>query len=129
MCHSSVKYVFRIKLTKYRGYSTNIFTRILKPPFLCFRIKLQTLSVMKKVFTFIALVSLPIISMGQTQTAHVDTKAKEKTIEVSTKIEVKADSQAKIEVLNLNHKKSNDLISIKAYRKSLQIKVKSVKMC
>lgn len=84
---------------------------------------------MKKVFTFIALVSLPIISMGQTQTAHVDTKANEKTIEVSTKIEVKADSQAKTDVLNLNHKKSTDLISIKAYRKSLQIKVKSVKMC
>ncbi|MGR7812495.1 hypothetical protein [Lacinutrix undariae] len=84
---------------------------------------------MKKVFTFIALVSLPFISMGQTQTANVDTKANEKTIEVSTKIEVKADSQAKTDVLNLNHKKSTDLISIKAYRKSLQIKVKSVKMC
>jgi hypothetical protein len=32
-------------------------------------------------------------------------------------------------VKKLNHKKSNEIISIKAYRKSLNIKVKTVKIC
>lgn len=38
-------------------------------------------------------------------------------------------SKAKAKVIELNHKKSNEIISIKAYRKSLQIKVKTVKLC
>ena len=32
-------------------------------------------------------------------------------------------------VLKMNHKKSNEIISISAYRKSLQIKVKTKKLC
>jgi hypothetical protein len=43
------------------------------------------------------------------------------------KVKVSAKTQAK--VIKLNHKKSNEIISIKAYRKSLQIKVKTVKLC
>ena len=35
----------------------------------------------------------------------------------------------KAKVLRINHKKSNEIISIKAYRKSLQIKVKTKKLC
>lgn len=38
-------------------------------------------------------------------------------------------AKAKAKVLKLNHKKSNEIISIKAYRKSLQIKVKTKKLC
>jgi hypothetical protein len=38
-------------------------------------------------------------------------------------------AKAKAKVLRMNHKKSNEIISIKAYRKSLQIKVKTVKLC
>ena len=38
-------------------------------------------------------------------------------------------AKAKAKVLRLNHKKSNEIICIKAYRKSLQIKVKTVKLC
>jgi hypothetical protein len=38
-------------------------------------------------------------------------------------------SKYKAEVLKMNHKKSNEIISIKAYRKSLQIKVKTKKLC
>lgn len=37
--------------------------------------------------------------------------------------------ELKREVLKLNHKKSNELISIKAFRKSLQIKTKTIKTC
>jgi hypothetical protein len=43
------------------------------------------------------------------------------------KVKISAKTQAK--VIKLNHKKSNEIISIKAYRKSLQIKVKTVKLC
>jgi hypothetical protein len=35
----------------------------------------------------------------------------------------------RLKALKMSRKKSNDLISIKAYRKSLQIKTKSVKAC
>ncbi len=35
----------------------------------------------------------------------------------------------KAKVLKINRKKSNAIISIKAYRKSLQIKVKTKKLC
>ncbi|WP_439152233.1 hypothetical protein [Winogradskyella sp.] len=38
-------------------------------------------------------------------------------------------NKAQAKVIKLNHKKSNEIISIKAYRKSLQIKVKTVKLC
>jgi hypothetical protein len=38
-------------------------------------------------------------------------------------------ARTKAKVLKMNHKKSNEIISIKAYRKSLQIKVKTVKLC
>ncbi|GAA4241644.1 hypothetical protein KO504_14155 [Winogradskyella psychrotolerans] len=48
-------------------------------------------------------------------------KVESKTIEASAKIKAK--------VLKMNRKKSNEIISIKAYRKSLQIKVKTVKLC
>jgi hypothetical protein len=43
------------------------------------------------------------------------------------KVNISSETQAK--VIKLNHKKSNEIISIKAYRKSLQIKVKTVKLC
>lgn len=38
-------------------------------------------------------------------------------------------AEIKAKVLRMNHKKSNAIISIKAYRKSLQIKVKTKKLC
>jgi hypothetical protein len=38
-------------------------------------------------------------------------------------------AKIKAKVLKINRKKSNEIISIKAYRKSLQIKVKTVKLC
>lgn len=42
---------------------------------------------------------------------------------------VKISNKTQAKVIRLNHKKSNEIISIKAYRKSLQIKVKTVKLC
>jgi len=40
-----------------------------------------------------------------------------------------AEAKFKAQANDMNYKKSNDIISIKAYRKSLQIKVKEVKLC
>jgi len=51
--------------------------------------------------------------------------------EKNAKSKTKASNYSKIraKVIRLNHKKSNDIISIKAYRKSLHIKVKTVILC
>ena len=38
-------------------------------------------------------------------------------------------AKVKAKVLKMNRKKSNEIISIKAYRKSLQIRVKTKKLC
>ena len=93
---------------------------------------------MKKVFILILLVALPSITFGQnnpsTTTTSEDTKTTlETSVEVKETKEVKANDaisfNAKAQVINLNHEKSNDLISVKAYRKSLQIKVKTIKNC
>ena len=48
-------------------------------------------------------------------------KVEAKTFEISAEVKAK--------VLKMNRKKSNEIISIKAYRKSLQIKVKTIKLC
>ncbi|NRD18943.1 hypothetical protein HNV08_02700 [Winogradskyella eckloniae] len=55
-----------------------------------------------------------------TETVKAD-KVEAKTISISAEV--------KAQVLKLNRKKSNEIISIKAYRKSLQIKLKTVKLC
>ncbi|MGJ8548849.1 hypothetical protein [Winogradskyella wichelsiae] len=52
--------------------------------------------------------------------------AKSETSEARN-ITVSAEMKAK--VLRINRKKSNEIISIKAYRRSLQIKMKTVKLC
>ncbi len=41
----------------------------------------------------------------------------------------KAYLKIKANVSKMNRQKSNEIISIKAYRKSLQIKVKTIKLC
>lgn len=88
---------------------------------------------MKKVIILIAIFTLPILTFGQNVSS--DTSTKNDTITVETTIQQKAEAQvvlstsAKAELNDLSYKKSNDLISIKAYRKSLQIKVKEIKNC
>ncbi len=92
---------------------------------------------MKKVVILILLVALPTVMFGQDKTSATANEDTKTTVETSTESketkEVKASEtlsfEAKVQVMNLNHKKSNDIISINAYKKSLQIKVKSVKVC
>jgi len=87
---------------------------------------------MKKVLILIALITLPVLTFGQN--ASNDTAKQNDTIEtISTTTETVNQTvlitSAKAEVNDLNYKKSIELISIKAYRKSLQIKVKEIKNC
>lgn len=87
---------------------------------------------MKKVLILIALITLPALTFGQN--ASNDTVKQNDTIEnVSTTTETEnqtaLSTAARAEVNDLSYKKSIELISIKAYRKSLQIKVKEIKTC
>jgi uncharacterized protein YpmS len=87
---------------------------------------------MKKVLILIALITLPALTFGQN--VSNDTAKQNDTIEtVSTTTETvnqtALSTTAKAEVNDLSYKKSIELISIKAYRKSLQIKVKEIKTC
>ncbi|WP_053976987.1 hypothetical protein [Mangrovimonas xylaniphaga] len=93
---------------------------------------------MKKVIAFIVLGFLPIMLIGQnntTENLQQDTKIiketsvekTESTKEIKEGTELK--SAIKAQVLDLNYRKSNDIISVKAYKKSLQIKAKSIKLC
>lgn len=87
---------------------------------------------MKKVLILIALITLPALTFGQN--VSNDSSKQNDTIEqVSTTSETvnqtALSASAKAQVNDLNYKKSIELISIKAYRKSLQIKVKEIKSC
>ncbi|GAB5564702.1 MAG: hypothetical protein Wins2KO_17650 [Winogradskyella sp.] len=91
------------------------------------------LKIMKKVVVIILFLTMSLAGFAQqnnevalnNDTELVET-IKEETV-ATTKVSVSAKMKAK--VLKINRKKSNEIISIKAYRKSLQIKVKTVKLC
>lgn len=76
---------------------------------------------------------LPLLSVGQetTTTPNIRTEAiiKQKADIQKVNKSTSTNSAVKSQLLKINKKKSQDIISIKAYRKSLQIKVKEVKLC
>ena len=80
---------------------------------------------MKKFLLIIVIFVLPFISMAQTTVidSAQETKATIKT-EVAIKKIDPISINPKTQNLDINYKKSNDLISIKAYIKSLQLKSK-----
>nr|WP_321230571.1 hypothetical protein [uncultured Psychroserpens sp.] len=90
---------------------------------------------MKKVLTILALTLFPLLSMGQVSNADVNNNDTIETVIENTieskniKQETAANSTMNAQVLKINRKKSTEIISIKAYRKSLQIKVRTVKLC
>ena len=89
---------------------------------------------MKKVLILIALITLPALTFGQNASSDIvkqnDSITVENiSIEINSEIETAIIAYSKAEVNELNYKKSNELISVKAYRKSLQIKVKEIKNC
>ncbi len=86
---------------------------------------------MKKGLVILAFLTMSLAGFAQqdvvsnVETELVETIKSEKPEIAKATISAKA----KAKVLRMNHKKSNEIISIKAYRKSLQIKVKTVKLC
>jgi len=89
---------------------------------------------MKTVLTILAITLLPFLSTGQeANTEANNSNTIETVIEKSEtqiiKNETTAASTIKAQIIKINRKKSTDIISIKAYRKSLHIKVKEVRVC
>ena len=91
---------------------------------------------MKTVLTILAITLLPFLSTAQEANTDVNNSDTietviEKNVETHTTIknETTAASSIKAQVIKINRKKSTDIISIKAYRKSLHIKVKEVRVC
>lgn len=86
---------------------------------------------MKKVCAIIVFLTVSALSFGQDATASALGNERENETKLEQPVAKKATltTQMKAKALRINRKKSNDLISIKAYRKSLQIKVKTVKLC
>ena len=90
---------------------------------------------MKKVLTILAFTLLPILAMGQVSNEDAKNNDTIETVIENTlesknvKQETAASSAMKAQVLKIDRKKSIEIISIKAYRKSLQIKLKTVKLC
>lgn len=91
-------------------------------------------AIMKKVFTILAITLLPILSFGQEANSDIKTNDSVETVieknnDTVIKNETTAASSIKAQVIKINRKKTNEIISIKAYRKSLHIKVKEVRVC
>ena len=86
---------------------------------------------MKKCLVIILFLTMSLAGFAQQEiVSNVETELVE-TVKADKPEAKKAMISAKIKakVLKINRKKSNEIISIKAYRKSLQIKVKTVKLC
>lgn len=90
---------------------------------------------MKTVLTILAITLLPILSFGQEANSEnknidsIETVIDKNNATEVIKKETTAASAIKAQVIKINRKKSNEIISIKAYRKSLHIKVKEVRVC
>lgn len=91
---------------------------------------------MKTLLTLIFLIALPLATIAQDNkeavtennlTEKVETIVKENIKETDSSVAYYKSSKAQL--LYTNYKKSSDLTSIKAYRKSLQIKVKTTLKC
>ncbi len=86
---------------------------------------------MKKGLVIILFLTMSLTGIAQQSVAvNNETELIETTNTLNpeaTKVIISAKVKAK--VLRMNRKKSTEIISIKAFRKSLQIKVKTVKLC
>ena len=84
------------------------------------------------IFVFLVFTTLSFAQGNEVVVSNDITIKKELNADAKTntnKEEAVSNSVIKNQLMKLNHKKSNEIISIKAYRKSLQIKTKTVKLC
>jgi len=91
---------------------------------------------MKKVLIILVILTAPFLTGAQNDTTTTvvnevitNTTSIKVDVKIDTTTQQTADVDYVAKVNDMNYKKSNDIISIKAYRKSLQIKVKEVKLC
>jgi len=86
---------------------------------------------MKKGLVIILFLTMSLAGFAQ-QDLVVNNETELVETKEAVKVEIKkvsVSAKIKAKVLKINRKKSNEIISIKAYRKSLQIKVKTKKLC
>jgi len=88
--------------------------------------KKQT-QIMNKIVIVIAFLIVPFFATAQNDSEIVKTKVISKTEVVIKKVDP-ISINPKSQNLDLNYKKSNDIISVKAYIKSLQLKRKATVM-
>ena len=86
---------------------------------------------MKKVLITLVILVAPFVAMAQNQTTNTPAETVITVVASTTEASSKQSAEAKLQAQanDMNYKKSNDIISIRAYRKSLQVKVKEVKLC
>lgn len=86
---------------------------------------------MKKGLVIILFLTMSLTAFAQQNIVSGNTTELIETVKIEKPVVKKTRISSKIQakVIKLNHKKSNEIISIKAYRKSLQIKVKTKKLC
>lgn len=89
---------------------------------------------MKNIIIILSFIAFPILTFGQDAPTESVKQTNIITLEAFTAAQqienqVAVGTYSKNEVTYLSYKKSIELISIKAYRKSLQIRVKEVKTC
>ena len=81
---------------------------------------------MKKGLVIILFLTMSLAGFAQ-QDVIVNTNTE--LVETAEAKKASISAKFKAKVLRINRKKNNEIISIKAYRKSLQIKVKTKKLC
>jgi hypothetical protein len=91
---------------------------------------------MKKVLIIMVILTAPFLMVAlsnSTSTVNEEvitiTPTTTEAVNTNNTNQNTAEAKFKAQANDMNYKKSNDIISIKAYRKSLQIKVKEVKIC
>ncbi|MFD1062362.1 hypothetical protein ACFQ1Q_03825 [Winogradskyella litorisediminis] len=84
---------------------------------------------MKQVILILAFLTLPIVGFAQAETSAPANTELVSIIKVEDVAPRKASTSRNAKHLKVNYKKSNDIISIKAYRKSLKDKIKRERLC
>ncbi|WP_178986003.1 hypothetical protein [Winogradskyella helgolandensis] len=86
---------------------------------------------MKKGLFIILFLTMSLASFAQQDVIvnnEIEVVETSKTVKSETS-EAAISSEVKAKVLRMNRKKNTEIISIKTFRKSLQIRVKTVKLC
>ena len=85
---------------------------------------------MKNLILLLAFLTLPLVGFSQIE-KPVSNNSTELVVlkKVEEVAPIKARTSRNAKHIKVNYKKSNDIISIKAYRKSLRDKVRRIKLC